>query len=425
MKLIKNGIVNDPAGNIVNEKLDVLIGGDRIIKLQKSIDAPGAEIIDAKNRYIFPGLVDMHTHLREPGEEHKETIESGSRAAAAGGFTSIACMANTNPVTDSASQIKYTVVTAEKEAIVNVFPYGAVTKGLKGEALTEFGDMKEAGAIGFSDDGRTIMNANVMRRTLDYLRMFGMPVIVHAEDDSLCGNGTVHESSFAQKKGLKGIPKEAEEIIIARDIRLAKLTGGRVHFTHISSDGSIALIRDAKKNKLFVTADVTPHHLALSCEEVGDYNTNMKMRPPLRCDEDRAALKAAVLDGTIDAISTDHAPHSTFEKSLEFGIAPNGAIGLETAVPVILAEIVEYKTDRLPLFASILSRNPASILRIPKGTLAAGADADITIIDIDCEYTYTTEMIVSKSKNSPFVGRKLRGAASHTIVAGEIVYQRA
>lgn len=423
MVLIKNGIVCDPASKIENEKRDILIENGIITKVEKEISAPAAEIIDASGKFVLPGLIDMHVHLREPGEEHKETIATGSKAAAAGGFTTIACMANTKPATDTASQIKFVVVTAEKEAVVNVLPYGAVTKDLGGQSLTEFGDMLSAGAVGFSDDGRTIMNANVMRRALDYLRMFDKPVIVHAEDDNLCGNGTVHESAFGQKKGLKGIPKEAEEIIIARDIHLAKLTGGRVHFTHISSDGSIALVREAKAQGLRVSADVTPHHLALSTEMIDDYDTNMKMRPPLRCDEDRAALKAAVLDGTVDAIATDHAPHSEFEKSLEFGIAPNGVIGLETAVPVVLEHIVEYKRERMPLFARVLSENPARILGIKRGSLAVGNAADVTIIDMDREYTYTKGQIVSKSKNSPFIGKKLRGMAVVTIVGGNIVHR--
>ncbi|MEK6795950.1 MAG: dihydroorotase [Spirochaetota bacterium] len=423
MLLIKNGIVTDPANGIENEKLDILIDGAVITKVQKAITASGAEVIDASGKHVFPGLIDMHVHLREPGEEHKETIASGSKAAAAGGFTTIACMANTKPATDTASQIKFVVVTAEKEAAVNVLPYGAVTKDLAGQSLTEFGDMLSAGAIGFSDDGHTIMNANVMRRALEYLRMFDKPIIVHAEDDNLCGNGTVHESAFGQKKGLKGIPKEAEEIIIARDIHLAKLTGGRVHFTHISSDGSIALVREAKAKGLRVSADVTPHHLSLSTEMIADYDTNMKMRPPLRCDEDRAALRAAVLDGTVDAIATDHAPHSEFEKSLEFGIAPNGAIGLETAVPVVLEHIVEYKRERMPLLARVLSANPARILGIDRGTLSVGRTADVTIIDTGREYTYTKEQIVSRSKNSPFIGKKLKGLAVYTIVGGKIVHK--
>lgn len=423
--LIKNGVVNDPVNNIVNEKLSILCEDGRISKVQKELSDEGVdEVIDAEGLFVFPGLFDMHVHLREPGEEHKESIASGSLSAAAGGFTSIACMANTHPPIDSASQVKYVVVTAEREAAVNVFPYGAVTRGLKGDLITEMGDMLEAGAIAFSDDGHNIRNSGTMRRALEYLRMFNVPIIVHPEDIELVGTGTVNTGFFAETKGLMGIPKEAEEIIVARDIQLARLTGGRVHFTHISTKGSVDLIRRAKKEGVSVTCDTTPHHIALTTEDIGDYNTNMKMNPPLRDEEDLLALKEGLLDGTIDAVGTDHAPHGEGEKELEFNSAPNGVIGLETAVPVVLDRIIMGDVERMPLFAKLLSSNPAQILGTTKGTLTPGGVADITVVDMNCEYVYTRDMIVSKSKNSPFLGVKLKGAATHTVVDGTVIYTR-
>lgn len=423
MLLIKNAVVNDPANGIENEKLSILIQNGKIKKVAKSIDAGKAKVIKADGLYAMPGLVDMHVHLREPGYENKETIASGSMAAAAGGFTSIACMANTNPVIDTAAQVKYVLSVAENDAVVNVFPYGAVTHELKGELITEMWDMIEAGAVTFSDDGHNISNAGTMMRALEYLKRFQKPIVVHAEDMNVVGKGTVNIGSFAERKGLHGIAKEAEEVIISRDILLAKLTGGKVHFTHLSTKGGMELVARAKKEGIAVSADVTPHHLSLSCEEVGDYNTNMKMKPPLRDKDDLKALKKGVINGTIDAIGTDHAPHTDFEKLLEFNIAPNGIIGLETAVPVILQHVIEYKENRMPLMAKVMSYNPAQILGIDKGTLSPGADADITLINADYEYVYSREMIVSKSNNSPYIGRRLKGRAVMSIVGGKVVYE--
>lgn len=420
--LIKNGIVNSPANGIENKKMDILIEKGKISKIALSI-SENCRSIDATNLHVFPGLVDMHVHLREPGYENKETIESGSMAAAAGGFTSIACMANTKPPIDTSAQIKYILSTAAKHAKVNVFPYGAVTRELKGELITEMGDMLENGAVAFSDDGSNIANAGTMMRALEYTKTYNKPIVVHAEDYDLSANGTIHSGFFAERKGLHGIPAEAEEVIIGRDIMLCRLTGAKVHFTHVSSKGGIALIKAAKKEGLNVTCDITPHHISLTCDDVGDYNPNMKMKPPLREKSDIKELKKAALNGTVDAIATDHAPHTAFEKSLEFGIVPFGIIGLETAIPIVLEYLFNYNEKHYPLLASLMSTNPSQILGINKGTLSKDADADITIINTKEEFVYTEDIIVSKSSNSPYIGRKLMGKAVCTIVNGSVVYK--
>lgn len=421
--LIKNGILNDLHNKIENEKLDILIENKTIKQVGKLIDESGVDkVIDASNLLVYPGFFDMHVHLREPGQETKEDIESGSKAAAAGGFTAIACMANTTPPIDSAVQIKYVIMTSKEKAIVNVYPYGAVTKGLKGEFLTEMGDMLNAGAIAFSDDGKNIANADTMRHALEYLLMFDKPIIIHAEDERLVGKGSMHENDFSARHGLHGIPYEAEEIIVARDILLSKLTGGKIHITHTSSKGSVDMIRAAKALGIKITADCTPHHISLTYKDIGDYKSDMKVRPPLRDVRDINALKEALLDGTIDAIATDHAPHSEFEKSFEFNIAPSGMIGLETAVPIVLEYFAEYKENRYPLLSNLMCFNPHKILGINYGGIKEGALADITIINPNEEYIYTKDMIVSKSKNSPYIGRKLKGKTKYTIVSGNIVY---
>ncbi len=421
--LIKNGIVNDLDNNIKNEKLDILIDNNIISNIAKSIDKTGVDnIIDASNLLVYPGFIDMHVHLRDPGETAKEDIESGSKSAAAGGFTSIVCMANTKPPLDTAGQIKYVVMTAKEKAVVNVYPYGAVTKGLEGEVITEMGDMLEAGAVAFSDDGRNIAKSDTMRRALEYLIMFDKPIIVHAEDEALVGKGSMHESDFSARHGLHGIPYEAEEVIVARDILLSRLTNGKVHITHTSSAGSVEMIRYAKAQGLKVTADCTPHHLALVNTDVGDYDSSMKVRPPLREEKDTIALRDAILDGTIDAVATDHAPHTEFQKSFEFNIAPNGMIGLETSVPIVLDKVAQYKDENYPLLSKIMSSNPAKILGIKRYGLKVGEIADITIIDPNEEYVYSKDMIVSKAKNSPFLGKKLKGKAKYTIVSGKVVY---
>lgn len=420
--LIKNGLVNDLENNIKNEKLDILIEDNLIKEISKSIDEKNVDkIIEAKNLIVYPGFIDMHTHLREPGEEGKEDIESGSYAAAAGGFTSIACMANTKPPIDSAVQIKYIVLTAKEKAIINVFPYGAVTQKLEGNFITEMGDMIKAGAIAFSDDGHNISRADTMRHALEYLSMFDKPIIVHAEDENLVGKGVVHESDFAARHGLHGIPYEAEEIVVSRDILLSKLTKGSVHFTHISSAGSVNMIREAKKQGFNITADCTPHHLSLVYKDIGDYDSNMKVRPPLRDNCDLKALKEGLLDGTIDAVASDHAPHGVFEKSLEFNLTPSGMIGLQTLLPIVLDKVIEYKEDKYPLISKILSSNPKNILGIKRGGIKLGEIADISVIDPNAEYIYSEEMNLSKSKNTPFMGKKLRGKAVYTIVGGKVI----
>ena len=408
--LIKGGRVIDPSQNI-DEIMDLLVVGGIIMELGKGLKAPsGAKTIDAAGLLVTPGLIDMHVHLRDPGLEYKEDMVSGTRAAAAGGFTSVACMPNTKPVNDNKAITSYIVTKARGEALVNVFPVGAITQGSKGENLAEMGELKESGCVAVSDDGRPVVNAELMRRALEYAKGMGIMVISHAEELSLVGEGVMNEGFTATELGLKGIPWAAEDTAVARDVYLAEFTDSPLHIAHISTSGSVRIIRNAKARGVKVTCETAPHYFSLTDDAVRGYNTNAKMNPPLREAGDVAAIKAGLADGTIDAIATDHAPHHLDEKDLEFNLALNGIIGLETSLPLSL-RLVEEKVLELKALIEKMSCNPAKILGIERGTLQAGAAADITVIDPKREWQVEAEKLASKSKNSPFIGMKMKGAA--------------
>lgn len=420
MKLIiKGGHVLDPAQGL-NKKLDLLIEDGRIKALEKNIDSDG-QVIEAKGKFITPGLIDMHVHLREPGFEYKEDIESGTRAAAMGGFTSIACMPNTNPVVDSQSIVEFIKNRAKTRGIVNVYPIGNITKGSKGQEIAEIAELKEAGVVGLSDDGRPVASSDLMRRAMEYVKMFNLPIISHSEDLSLVGEGVMNEGYMSTVLGLKGIPKAAEEVMIARDIILAEMTGCPLHLAHISTLGAVRMVREAKQRGVKVTAEATPHHFTLTDEAVAGYNTSTKVNPPLRTASDVEAIIAGLKDGTIDVIATDHAPHSTEEKDVEYNYAPFGMVGLETAVGLVMTELVAKGHLSLMEAIAKLSVNPAKVLGIGKGTLKVGSQADITIIDPELTEIVSTTKFQSKGKNSPFDGWELKGLPITTIVNGKIV----
>jgi dihydroorotase len=416
--LIKNGHIIDPA-NKVDEKLDLLVSDGKIAGLGKpgSIPADGAEIIDAAGKLVVPGLIDMHVHLREPGFEYKETIATGTAAAKAGGFTSVCCMPNTDPVNDCRSVTEFILSQAAKEAWARVYPIGAITKKSKGEELAEMGELREAGCAGVSDDGKPVMNSAMMRRAMEYSKIFDIAVISHCEDAGLSAKGVMNEGFVSTELGLRGIPAAAEDVMTARDIALAELTGARLHICHVSTAGSVRLIREAKARGVKVTAETCPHYFSLTEEAVRGYNTMAKMNPPLRTAEDVAAIKQGLMDGAIDVIATDHAPHAADEKAVEFDLAPFGIVGLETAVGLTFKLVHE---DVLTAAEAVnkLSLNPATILKLNKGTLAVGANADITIINPNLEWTVKAAEFQSKSKNTPFDGWKLKGRAVQTIVGG-------
>jgi dihydroorotase len=422
--LIKNGRVIDPSQN-KDAVQDIFVLNGKIQALGKNLEIPKDEPlpeIDATGFVVTPGWIDIHTHLREPGGTHKETIETGTRSAAAGGFTSIACMANTQPVNDSSYITTYIRQKVATDSPVNVFPIGAVTKGLKGEELAEIGSMREAGIVAISDDGKTVMNAYLFRKALDYSRRFDLTVISHAEDLNLKGLGVMNEGYNSARFGLRGIPKAAEEVIVARDIYLAELTGAKLHIAHASTAGSVALIREAKRRGIRVTAEVTPHHLTLTDEVVGTYDTNTKVAPPLREKEDIEALQEAVADGTIDALASDHAPHSREEKEVEYDHADFGMVGLETAFPLYYAKVLKNHWDLSKMVAA-MTLKPAQIIGVKKGTLQLGSDADISIFDPGQEWVVDRSQFQSKSQNSPFQGWTMRGKPVFTIVGGKIVYR--
>lgn len=420
--LIKGGRVIDPAQGR-DEIVDVLIEDGKIAKVGKGLPANGAEVVDASGKLVTPGLVDIHVHLRDPGQEYKEDIVTGTRAAAAGGFTSVACMPNTNPVNDSKAVTLYIRNKAKEEGLVNVFPIGAVTKGLKGESLAEMGELKESGCPAVSDDGKPVASGELMRRALEYSRPFGLTVISHAEDLSLVGEGVMNDGFTATELGLKGIPWVAEDAAVARDVMLAEFTGARLHVAHVSTRGAVEIVRQAKKRGVSVTCEATPHHFTLTDDAVRGYNTDAKMNPPLRSADDVAAVRAGLADGTVDAIATDHAPHHIDEKNVEFNIALNGVVGLETALPLTL-KLVEEKVLSLSDAVARLTIGPARALGIPRGTLEEGAPADVTVIDPALEWTVEPAKLQSKSKNTPFKGWKMKGAAVCTIVGGKVAWKR-
>jgi len=417
--LIKNGQVIDPA-NKVDEKLDILLTDGKIARLGKpgSIPAEGAQVVEASGRLVVPGLIDMHVHLREPGSEYKETIKTGAAAAKAGGFTSVCSMPNTNPVNDSRSVTEF-ILSEANDALARVFPIGAITKGSKGEELAEMAELHAAGCVAISDDGRPVMNAAIMRRAMEYSKIFDIPVISHCEECTLSDQGAMNEGFVSTELGLRGIPAAAEEVMVSRDIALAGLTGCRVHIAHVSTGGSVRMVREAKARGVKVTAETCPHYFTLTEEAVRGYNTLAKMNPPLRTEDDVAAIKQGLKDGTIDVIATDHAPHAMDEKSVEFDHAPFGIVGLETAVGLVF-KLVHEGVLSMSEAVRKLSFNPASILKINKGTLSVGADADITIIDPNVEWTVDSSQFKSKSRNTPFEGWKLKGRAVQTIVGGRL-----
>lgn len=420
--LIKGGRVVDPSQNI-DDTMDLLVEDGRIKEMGKGLKAPaGAEIIDAAGLLVTPGLIDMHVHLRDPGLEYKEDIVTGTRAAAAGGFTSVACMPNTKPVNDNKAITSYIVNKAAKEALVNVFPVGSITQGSKEESLAEMGELKESGCVAVSDDGRPVVNGELMRRALEYAKGMGIMVIAHSEELALVGEGVMNEGFTATELGLKGIPWAAEDVAVARDVYLAEFTDSPLHIAHISTSGSVRIIRNAKARGVKVTCETAPHYFSLTDDAVRGYNTNAKMNPPLREAADVAAIKAGLADGTIDAIATDHAPHHLDEKDLEFNLALNGIVGLETSLPLSL-QLVEEGVVDLKVMLEKMTCNPAKILGIDRGTLKLGAAADITVIDPNREWLVAAEKLASKSKNSPFIGRKMKGAAVYTVVGGKVVYK--
>jgi len=418
--LIKGGRIIDPA-NQRDEVADLLVEEGKIVRLEKEIEVKDAQIIEAKGLIVAPGLIDVHTHLREPGYEYKETIATGTRAAAKGGFTTIFCMANTNPVVDNRAVVEFILKKAKEEGVVNLFPVGALSKNLEGKELAEVGEMKKAGIIALSDDGNCIENAYFLRRGMEYAKMFDLPVISHCEDKTLAEGGVMNEGYSSTLLGLKGIPSQAETIIIFRDISLSELSGCQLHIAHLSSAESVELVRQAKKKGKKISCEVTPHHFTLTDSALKDYDTNLKVNPPLRTKEDLKAILEGLKDGTIDLIASDHAPHALEEKEVEFDYAPFGMIGLETTLGLIISKLVNNKILSISEALAKLTSNPARIFGLNKGSLSIGADADITIIDKDWEWIVAREKFASKSKNSPFGGWKLKGKAVKTIVGGEVV----
>jgi dihydroorotase len=421
-RLFKGGRVIDPSQGL-DGSLDVLVAGGLIERIGRDLPVDGADVVEVPPGLIVcPGFIDMHVHLREPGQEHKETIATGTAAAVAGGFTAVACMPNTTPVNDHAGVTGFILEKAQQAGAARVYPIGAVSKGSNGEQLSEIAELRTAGCVAISDDGRPVATALLMRRALEYAGMFGIPVIDHCEDPSLKGDGVANEGYEASALGLRGIPGVAEEIMVERDVTLAGYTRGQVHIAHLSSAGSLRAVRAGKDRSIAVTCEVTPHHLILTDEALGGYDTNVKMNPPLRSAEDRDALLAGLADGAVDAIATDHAPHHYDEKRVEFDRAPFGIIGLETAVPLCLDRLVHTGVVSLARLVALLSVNPSRILGVPGGTLAPGSPADITVVAPDIEVTIDAARFRSLARNTPFDGWRLRGAVALTVVGGRVLY---
>ncbi len=420
--LLKGGHVVDPVRGL-NGPADVLVEGERIARVGTSIPGDGASIVEVPAGWlVVPGLIDMHVHLREPGQEHKETVATGTAAAVAGGFTAVACMPNTEPVNDHAAVTELVLRRAAEAGQARVYPIGAVSRGSKGEQLADIAELKRAGCVAISDDGRPVATALLMRRALEYAGMFGMPVIDHCEDPSLKADGVAHEGYHASRLGLRGIPAAAEALMVERDVTLADVAGAPVHIAHMSVRGSLRAVRAGKERGVRVTCEVTPHHLVLTDEALEGYDTNVKMNPPLRDLADRDALIEGLADGSIDAIATDHAPHHYDEKLVEFDRAPFGIVGLETAVALVFDRLVHAGRITVNRMIELMSVNPARILNVPGGTLAGGAPADITLLAPDMSTTISAAALRSKSKNTPFDGWTLRGGVAATIVGGRLVY---
>jgi dihydroorotase len=400
---------------------DLMLEEGRVAEIAPSIEARDAERIDAAGCWVTPGFIDLHTHLREPGQEYKEDIASGGRAAASGGFTSIACMANTDPVNDDPAVTEYILQRARHDSPVKVLPVAAATRGLAGEVMTEMAALAEAGAVAFSDDGKTIMDSGMQRRVFEYSKLVGRPVIVHAEDRCLVRDGVVNEGAVSTRLGLPGNPAVAEVVNVARDLTLAELTGAHLHVGHVSTAGAVDLMREARARGVHVTGEVTPHHLTLTDEATLGFDTNTKMAPPLRSAADVAACQAALADGTLDAIATDHAPHAVHEKEVEFTEAPPGILGLETALPVVLELVRNGVLSDLQLLAA-LTCNPARVLGLPQGRLEPGAPGDVVVLDPLRQWVYDPAKGCSKSRNSPWAGAPMLGRILQTVVDGQLVY---
>lgn len=422
MILLKHGHVVDPSQNL-DGIADILIAGETIAQIGENLEVADAEVIDLSGKIVMPGLIDMHVHLREPGREDKETVQTGTMAAIHGGFTSVACMPNTNPVADDETVIEAVLYKAQKAQMADVYPIASITKGMKGEELTEMLFLNRAGAIAFSEDGRSVQHTGVLRRAMDYSKAFDGLLISHCEDEDLLGGGLINEGIVSTELGLAGIPNAVEDLIIARDLILAKLTGCRIHIAHVSTKGGVELIAKAKADGIKVSAEVTPHHLCLTEEAVRGYDTNTKVNPPLRTEADRMALLQALKDGIIDCVSTDHAPHTLQDKEVEYVYAANGISGLETAAPLIYTNFVATGQMTLTEMVTAMCKRPAEILRIAKGTLQPGAMADITVLDPDTEKCVSKVEFYSKGKNTPFEGMQLKGWPTLVVKGGRIVLE--
>lgn len=419
--LIRNGTVIDPSQGIEGPR-DILVRDGRIAELAPRIETGDADIFDAAGLVVAPGFIDLHVHLREPGFEYKETIETGARAAVAGGFTSICCMPNTQPVNDNSSVTSFIVAQGKAAGLANVFPIGAITLGSKGEHLAEMGEMKSAGIVAVSDDGKPVLDSGIMRRAMEYASDFDLPVVDHCEDCCGASGWAMHEGEYSALMGLKGLPGAAEDLHVARDLILAEMTGAHIHIAHLSTARSVELVREAKRRGVRVTCEVTPHHFTLTDRDLFEsgYDTSYKMAPPLRSAADLAAVIEGIRDGTIDAIATDHAPHHANEKMVEFDRAPNGIIGLETAVSLALDRLVHRGIISLSRMIEMLASGPANIFRLDRGTLRPGAPADITMLSLDNPHRIDLTQSYSKSRNSPFHGWELRGRPVAVMISGRL-----
>ena len=426
--ILKGGRVIDPANGRDGE-FDVLIEDGTIARVGKNLAVNGADVFEVRRGWIVtPGLIDIHVHLREPGQEHKETVATGAASAVAGGFTAVACMPNTDPVNDHAGITEFILKKAAEAQLARVYPIGAVSIGSKGDQLAELGEQKAAGCVAFTDDGRPVATALLMRRALEYAGMLGVPIVNHCEDPSLKGDGVAHEGYIAAQLGLRGIPGEAESIMVERDISLAELAGAHVHIAHMSARQSLRAVRAGKARGVRVTCEVAPHHFTLTDDALDGpvkYDTNLKMNPPLRAVADRDAMLEGIADGSVDVIATDHAPHHIDEKLVEFDRAPFGIVGLETAVPIVFDRLVHAGRISLTRMVELLSVNPARLMNLPGGSLAEGAPADVTILAPDLPTTIDAARLVSRSKNTPFDRWHLTGAVVATMVGGRVVYRNA
>ncbi len=420
--LIKNGRIIDPASNW-DQVADLMMVDGLITGMGENLSASDAELFDASGMVVAPGFLDIHVHLREPGFEHAETIESGAKAAAAGGFTSVCCMPNTSPVNDNATVTSYIIERAKRQAVVNVYPIGAITKGSMGEELANIGSMVQAGVVAISDDGKPVMNSRIMRRAMETAKSFGIPVIDHCEDLNLSAGGDMHEGLVSTKLGLRGIPSCSEDVMVARDLILAELTGVRYHVAHISTERSVKMVAYAKLKGMAVSCEATPHHFALTDDQMAAYDSNYKMKPPLRCCGDVDAVINGIADGVIEVLATDHAPHAGSEKMQEFERCPFGITGLETAIGLTLERLVHPGKITLKHMVELYTTNPARVMNLPKGRLAVGESADVTIFSTGHEWTYDVNQTYSKSKNSPFHGHKFKGGPVATVVGGKFVWK--